>query len=112
MSSSDAGSVIGASGRERKPYRFNAVIEELRGLARGNDAEVERVIADFVEAYDDGVIEEREFRHILVGLFRFCRDNAQALNILDVLDESGDEAALRVVERGQARRRTTKVGAR
>lgn len=98
-------------GRERLPYRLNAVITELRDLSKLTDGQLEDVLAAFVAALeDDGVIDDHEAQGILVALFRAVRCNGQSLNILDVLDESGAEAALRIVERGQAKRRTARKG--
>jgi hypothetical protein len=85
-------------------YRLNAVVQQLRDLARATDVQLEDAIADFVVALeDDGVVDESEFRGILISLTRSFRGNANALSILNLLDESGSEAALREVERVQAK---------
>jgi hypothetical protein len=94
------------AGRERLPYRLNAVVGAVRGLTRETDARLEEVITDVVAAIeDDGVIDEAESRGVLIGLTRAFRSNASALNVLNLLDESGSEAALRETERIEAKRR-------
>lgn len=103
--------IIPEHGRQRMLYRLNPIITELRDLSRLTDEQLDDVIAGFLAALeDDGVIDDDEAKSILVGLFRAARQTAQGLNILDVLDESGPDAALRIVERGQAKRRTARKG--
>lgn len=105
MASSDNGSSTGA-GRERHPYRLNAVIAHLRELARDTDGELETVITEFAAAVEaDGVIETADAHMILLALMRAFRNNAHALNILNLLDESGSEAAVREVERHASKRK-------
>lgn len=97
--------VMAPKPRERHPYSLNPVLQELRDMARSVDTEQEMVIAEFVAAYDDAVINEAEFRRILVRMVKAFKTNASLLNVVNLLDESGNEAALREIERVQAKRR-------
>lgn len=92
--------------RERLPYRVNGCVQGLRTLTRETDSCLEEVIAGFADALqDDGVIDENESSGIFVQLTQAFRSNAQALGVLNLLDESGSEAAMREVERIEAKRK-------
>lgn len=100
---SDAGT---SHGRERLPYRLNPIVQNLRDLARDTDTHLEDAITEVVAAIeDDGVIDEQESKDVLISLTRAFRSNASGLNILNLLDESGTEAAQREAERLSVKRR-------
>lgn len=92
--------------RERVSYNLRAVVGALRDIARDTDTHLEDAIAEIVASLeDDGVIDDEEANSILLILVKAFRGNANALNVLNLLDESGSEAALREVERLEQKRK-------
>lgn len=92
--------------RERLPYRMNEILLSLREMGRDTDANLEAVIAEIVASLeDDNQIDDDEAQAILIAAMRAWRANGQSLNVLNLLDESGTEAALREVERISLRKR-------
>lgn len=92
--------------RERVSYNLRAVVGALRDIARDTDTYLEDAIAEIVASLeDDGVIDDDEANGILLILVKAFRGNANALNVLNLLDESGSEAALREVERLEQKRK-------
>lgn len=92
--------------RERVSYNLRAVVGALRDIARDTDTHLEDAIAEIVASLeDDGVIDDEEASGILLILVKAFRGNANALNVLNLLDESGSEAALREVERLEQKRK-------
>lgn len=95
-----------AQGRERQPYKLNAVAEGLRAAAQRTDMELEEAIAELCASYeDDGQLDDDEFRRVLISFVRAYRENSELLSVLDLLDLSGSEAALRKLELLQAKQR-------
>lgn len=93
-------------GRERISYNLRAVVSALREIARNTDSHLEDAIAEIVAVLEsDTVLKDDEANTILLRLVKAFRGNATALNILNLLDESGSEAALREVERLEIRRK-------
>lgn len=91
--------------KERQPYRLSAVIQQMRGDARETDENLEAAITEIYLALEDGKITEGEAYKILRPLILAFKTNANHLNALNLLDESGSEPALREVERTQAKKR-------
>lgn len=96
--------------KERQPYRLSAVIQSMRADARDTDEQLEVAITELYLALEDGKVTEAEAYKVLRPLVLAFRTNANQLNALNLLDESGSEPALREVERTAAKRR--KAGGR
>lgn len=84
--------------KERSAYNLNVVVPELRDILRGMDAEVDQAIDDFMEDYADGVITEKEFRAHLKRMVTLLKAVKRGVNVVNLLDESGPEAASREVQ--------------
>lgn len=95
-----------AGKKERTSYNLNSVVvPELRDLLRRLNAEADCGIDDFMDAYDDGVIDEAEFRALLVRMAKLLTGTRSALNIANLLAESGPEAAARDIQSEQLLRK-------
>lgn len=96
--------------RERLPYRLGAVIQQMRDDARDTDASIEAAISELYVALEDGKVTEAEAYKVLRPLIQAFKKNANQLNALNLLDESGSEPALREVERTRAKERNSSRG--
>lgn len=94
--------------KERQPYRLGVVIQSARDEARTTDTSLDAAITELYVALEDGKVTEQEALSVLRRLLLAYKTNSDLLNILNLLDESGSEPALREVERKQAIRRISK----
>ncbi len=86
--------------RERLPYRARPVLEMLRDLARNLDADLDVAIVEVGSALESGEeLSDADVQKILVVLMNAFKDNVNALNILNLLLESGYDAALLETDR-------------
>lgn len=96
---------IDAKGKDRKPYRLNYSLSELRTLLADVDINVERYRANFKAALlSDRVIDEREAAVLLQEYDELLLSVASAVLITAMLDESGFEAAQRAAELSEKKR--------
>lgn len=86
--------------RERLPYRLTPVLEMLRDIARKGDSKLEVAIVRLSGALAEGdTVSKDEAHKILLDLMEVFRGNADALNILSLINESTLEATLIEVDR-------------
>jgi len=91
-----------ATGRERLPYRLNTTLDFLSENAQEADTKLEALFITFDEALDnDGVIDGSEAAGIRAQLSDIFIDNVRDVGVLNLLQKSGTEAAVREVERVQ-----------
>lgn len=90
---------IDTKGKDRKPYRLNYSLSELRTLLSEMDINVEKYRANFKAALlSDRVIDEREAGALLQEYDELLLSVASAVLITTLLDESGFEPAQRAAE--------------
>ena len=97
-------------GKERLPYRLTPVLEMLRDIARKGDLKLEAAIVRLSVALAEGdAVNITEAHKVLLDLTEVFRGNADALNILSLINESTLEATLIEVDRIDAKYQETTI---
>lgn len=88
-----------AEGRQRQSYNLNELGALLREAAVALDDDLRAAAAVAIASFeDDGVIDREEFAELLAPLLRAVLKSSDLNSSLTVLDASGTEPALRVVQ--------------
>lgn len=88
---------------QRQPYRLNYIVDVLRDLARDTDTE----LTDALEVLGNGFADrdEEKMRTAFYSAVKAFKANAEALGILNLLEENRFEAAQREAERIEGKRK-------